>query len=125
MADLSYQMGKFVLEVRKKDGKEYPAKSLYALVCCFKHFFEQNGVHNINPLSTTDNAVFGDFRRTLDAEMKCLHGSGLGVSARRAEPITPDEEALLWTSGQFGTQRKGDPQYCLLLQLQSVRPALI
>ena len=52
-------------------------------------------MHNINPLSTTDNAVFVDFRKTLDTEMKRLHGSGLGVSARRAEPITPDEEALL------------------------------
>lgn len=31
MADLSYWMGKFVLKVRKKDGKEYPPKSLYAL----------------------------------------------------------------------------------------------
>ena len=103
VADLSYWMRKFVLKVRKKDGKEYPPKSLYALVCCFKRFFEQNGVHNINPLSTTNNAVFGDFRRTLDAEMKRLHGSGLGASARRAEPITLDEEALLWTSGQFGT----------------------
>ena len=98
-------MGKFVLEVRKKDGMEYPPKSLYALVCCFKRFFEQNGVHNINPLSTTNNAVFGDFRTTLDAKMKRLYGSGLGASVQRAEPITPDEEALLWTRGQFGTHK--------------------
>ena len=73
VADLSYWMGKFVLEVRRKDGMEYLPKSLYALMCCFKRlffFFEQNGVHNINPLSTTDNAVFGDFHRMLDAEMK-------------------------------------------------------
>ena len=41
---LAYWMGKFVLEVPKKDGKEYPPKTLYALVCCFKRFFEQNGV---------------------------------------------------------------------------------
>ena len=39
---------------------------------------------------------------TLDAEMKCLHGLGLGTSSKQAEPITPDEEALLWTRGQFG-----------------------
>ncbi len=36
--DLSYWMGKFVLEVRKKGGSEYPPNSLYALVCCFKRF---------------------------------------------------------------------------------------
>ncbi len=53
LPDLSYWMGKFILEVRKKEGKEYPPKSLYAIVCCFKRFFEQRGVHSINPLSTT------------------------------------------------------------------------
>ena len=57
----------------------------------------------VQTLSTTDNAVFGDFCRMLDIELKCLHGSELGVSARRAEQITPGEEALLWTNGQFGT----------------------
>ena len=89
MADLSYWMGKFVLKVRKKDGMEYPPKSLYALMCCFKHFFEQNGAHNINPLSTTDNAVFGDFRRTLDTEMKHLHGSGLGSKCAKSRANHP------------------------------------
>ena len=49
------------------------------------------------------DATFGSFRVTLDAEMKRLHGLGLGTCSKQAEPITPDEEALLWTSGQFGT----------------------
>ena len=42
-ANLAYWMGKFVLEVRKKNGKEYPPKTLYAFVCCFKRYYEQNG----------------------------------------------------------------------------------
>ena len=69
--DLVYWMGKFVLKVHKKDGSEYPPKFLYALVCCFKHFFERG----VNPLT-----VFGNFRATLDAEMKHLHGRGGGTS---------------------------------------------
>ena len=48
--DLAYWMVKFVLEVSKKDGKEYPPKYLYALVCCFKRYYEQNGVFDVNPL---------------------------------------------------------------------------
>ena len=68
-ADLAYWMGKFVLEVRKKNGGEYPPKTLYALVCCFNRYYEQNGVHDVNPLSPSD-ARFGNFRVTLDAEMK-------------------------------------------------------
>ena len=38
--DFAYWLGKFILEVRKRDGHEYPPKSLYALVCCFKRHFE-------------------------------------------------------------------------------------
>ncbi len=30
--DLAYWMGKFVLEVRKQNGSEYPPKSLYGLL---------------------------------------------------------------------------------------------
>ncbi len=35
--------------------------------------------------------------------MKRLHGTGLGVSKKQAEPISPDEEAILWAKGLFGT----------------------
>ena len=59
--------------------------------------YEQNGVFDVNPLSSSD-ARFGNFRVTLDAKMKRLHRLGLGTSSKQAEPITPDEEALLWTS---------------------------
>ena len=84
--DFAYWLGKLILEVRKRDGHEYPPMSLYALVCCFKRHFELSGVHDINPLSP-DKAVFGDFRITLDAEMKRLHASGLVVRTKQAEPI--------------------------------------
>ena len=68
--DLAYWMGKFVLEVRKKDEKEYLLKSLYALVCCFKCYYEQNGGFDVNPLSSSD-ARFGNFTLsvTVDAEI--------------------------------------------------------
>ena len=100
--DFAYWLGKFILEVRKTDGSEYPPKLLYALVCCFKRFFEQNGVHGINPLNTSD-VRFRDFRATIDSEMKRLHRLGLGMNSKQAEPILDEEEALLWTSGQLGT----------------------
>lgn len=43
---LVYWMGKIVLGVFKKDRSEYLQK---ALICYFKHFVEQNGIHNVNP----------------------------------------------------------------------------
>ncbi len=33
--------------------------------------FEHNGVHDVNPLYTAD-PTFGEFRRSFDAEIKCL-----------------------------------------------------
>ena len=102
--NIAYWMEKFVLEVHKKDGSEYPPKCLHALVCCFKRFFEENGVHNVNLLNIGDSR-FGNFRATLNAEMKHLHGKGLGTSSKQPEPIIADGESLLWTSGQFGTHR--------------------
>jgi len=65
-AYLAYWMGKFVLEVRKKTGQEYLPKSIYALVCCFKRYYEQHGVFDVNPLSS-NNSRFGNFRVTLNA----------------------------------------------------------
>ena len=50
-------------------------------------------MHNINPLRV-DDTRFGNFRATLDTEMKCLHGRGLGMNSKQAEPIIPDEESL-------------------------------
>ena len=99
--DFAYWLGKFVLEVRKQDGSEYPPKTLYGLVCCFKRHFEENNVFDVNPLNTNDSR-FGGFRQTLDAEMQRLHRKGLGTTKKQAEPITPDEETILWTSGQLG-----------------------
>ena len=100
--DLAYWLGKFVLEVRKQNGREYPPKTLYGLICCFKRYFEQNGVHDVNPLDRGD-ARFGNFRTTLDAEMQRLYGIGVGVTTNQAEPISPDEEAILWAKGLLGT----------------------
>ncbi len=65
-------------------------------------FLEANNRFDVNPLSAHDGR-FGAFRQTLDAQMKALHKKGLGTKTKRAEPITPDEEALLWAMGQLGT----------------------
>ena len=46
---------------------------------------------------------FGSCRAVLDAEMKRLHSLALDATSKQAEPITSDDEALLWSTGQLGT----------------------
>ena len=83
-ADLAYWMGKFVLEVRKKDGQEYLPKYIYVLVCCFKRYYEQHVVFDVNPLSSSDSR-FGNFRVTLDSEMKI----------KREKENDPDSDSVI------------------------------
>ena len=45
---------------------------------------------------------FADFRSSLDAEMKRLQAAGIGSVRKQAEPITMDEEELLWEKNILG-----------------------
>ena len=38
----------------------------------------------------------------LDSEMKCLQAAGIGVTQEKAEPITFEEEEILWEKSIIG-----------------------
>ena len=88
-----------MLEIRKKDGTPYPPESVYHIVCGVMRFVRLNGK------SETDffkDQAFTDFRAVLDAEMKRLKLAGIGSRARKAEPLTLEEEEMLWKKGVLG-----------------------
>ena len=90
---LQRSLSRFVLEVRKKDGTPYPLDSLYHLVCGIMRFIRQNGKPEIDFFK---EATYAEFRATLDAELKRLKQAGNGSRKRKAEPLTQEEEKLLW-----------------------------
>lgn len=45
---------------------------------------------------------FASFRDSLDAEMKRLQSSGLGSTHKQAEPLSREEEELLWEKNILG-----------------------
>ena len=45
---------------------------------------------------------FIDFKKSLDAEMKQLQFKGLGSKKRQAEPLSQQEEEMLWQKGLLG-----------------------
>ena len=45
---------------------------------------------------------FSQFQMVLDAEMKRLQLAGIGTVHRKAEPITSNEEKILWQKGILG-----------------------
>lgn len=52
---LNYWLSKFVMEVAKKTGERYPAKTIYGIVCGIRrHLEEKNGAEALNPLDNSD-----------------------------------------------------------------------
>ena len=99
--ELNRWLCRFVLEVRRQDGKNYPPNTLYQLCCGVLRY-----VREVKPdLDVFKDQAFGEFRRTLDAEMKrlcTLCSLGLGTTVKQAEPITDDEEDRLWAQRKLG-----------------------
>lgn len=48
-------MQRFVLEVRKQDGSEYPPRSLYYIVCGLLRYLRDENIHNMNFLDEKDH----------------------------------------------------------------------
>ena len=46
---------------------------------------------------------FIEFKRTLDGEMRRLKATGAGITKKRAQPISSEEEEKLWIDGSLGS----------------------
>ena len=86
---LNYWLSKFVCEVRKQDGNEYPPSSLLSLVMGLQSYIKVTAKRNLEILK---NPQFEEFRQVLDAEMKRLSGTGRGSASRKAEVISVENE---------------------------------
>ena len=80
-----------MLEVRNKDGEHYQPNTLYSLVMGLQR--QLRGARCVNLLT---DARFFQVHQVLDSEMWRLHGQGLGVKVKKAEPLTNDDEDALW-----------------------------
>lgn len=68
---------------------------LYEICSGILRYMRAEGVSDMNFLDAKD-ARFHDFRKTLDTCMKELASQGIGVSVKQADPLTPEQENVLW-----------------------------
>ena len=90
--DLNCCLCRFVLEVRRKDGKECPPNTVHQLCCGIVRYVRDR----VPELNIFKQPSFSGFQKALYAEMKRLRASGKGSAPKRAEPITRIEENSLW-----------------------------
>lgn len=91
---------RFILEVRSKKGTEYTPNTLHHIVCGIMRHLRQNcGKYEIDFFKDPE---FADFRASLDAEMKRLQSAGVGSIKKQAEPLTMEDEEILWKRKLLG-----------------------
>ena len=96
--ELSRWLCRFVLEVRRQDGKEYPPNTLYQICCGILRYVREMGPD----MDIFRQPAFSGFQKTLDSEMKRPKSCGKGSVPKRAEPISLEEENSLWEQGLLG-----------------------
>ena len=99
-------MKHFITEIRKLDGSDFPAKTLYQIVVCLQFHLEGMGF----TWKLLDDKVFTEVRFTLDNVMKEHVSCGIGIRVRKADIITLVDEDYLWQSGILGSE---NPQQLL------------
>ena len=96
--ELSYALCKFIAEVTKKDGTDYPGKTLYELIVSIQKYLNQKNI----PWKLIDDPSFLDVKTVLDNVMKERALANIGMVKKQAEFITEEYENQLWRSGTLG-----------------------
>ena len=58
MPQLASHLSKFVFEVQKKTGEEFPPKSLYHIICGIQRHIQMNGRSSIDVFKDSEFADF-------------------------------------------------------------------
>ena len=95
--DLAYSLCRFIREIKKMDGSDYPPNTLREMIVMIQMFLHSNGVN----WKLLDGSSFVGLRNVLDNTMKQRHAAGLGVR-KSSEIITPRVERTLIDSGVIG-----------------------
>lgn len=84
--DLNFWMQRFIVEIRRKDGSEYPPNTLTQIVAGLQRHLRSVCVGRQINFFKEEDLFFREFRKTLDARMKLLTSQGIGVDKKRADP---------------------------------------
>ena len=96
---LRFALCRFITEVKKVDGTDFPGKTLYDILICIQFHLECLGFS----LKVINDEAFWDIKYTLDNTMKQHVALGIGLSVRQAEVLSVTDEDYLWSLGFLGS----------------------
>ena len=91
----------FTIEVRRKDGTEYPPATIHMLLCGLQRIMRRNNEQPFNIFAKGD-VRFRNFHGTMETVFQELHQKGIGANVKHASEITAEEEDRVWTARVMG-----------------------
>ncbi len=82
---------RFIAEVKKLNGQEYPPKTLYEIIVCVQMHLESQGIF----WKLIDDGDFVNVKFALDNVMKKQTALGFAKPARQVNVISYDDEETL------------------------------
>ena len=96
---LKFALCRFLTEVRKVDGSEFPPKTMYDIIMCVQFHLETLGFS----WRLISDEQFQEVKFTLDNIMKQRTAQGIGISVRKSDVLNLTDEDILWSLGLLGT----------------------
>ena len=97
---LIFAVCRFVTEIKKIDGSDFPGKTLYDIIVCLQFQLELLGFN----WKLLNEGVFTEVRFTLDNMMKLRTSQGIGISVKKAQILSFTDEDYLWSLRLLGTK---------------------
>ena len=105
---MSYGLCRFITEIKKISGKDFPAKTLYEMVICIQIYLETLGV--FWKLLNDSDLEFIQLKYMCDNIMKEHASSGIGGVVCQAEVLSYEDEDFLWENNYL---RSSNPEQLL------------
>jgi len=112
---------KFVVEIRKANGKQYTPHSLYLLLVELQRHM-QNSQSNVNIFQDVE---FNPLKNCCNSLFKRLHTKRIGVEQKETPTLSSDEENQLWESGVISLDNPTGLLHCtcsIFLQWKKLLP---
>ena len=103
---LKFAVVRFLTEVKKLDGTDFPPRTLYDILVCLQFHLECIGIN----WKLLNSSIFSDIKLTLDNLMKIRTSQGLAKPVRKAQVLSHMDEDYLWSLGLLGSN---DPETLL------------
>lgn len=96
--NLQFWMPRFINEIRRKDGTDYPPNTLTNIAAGIQRYLREECNRPAINFLKKDDPTFDLFRKSLDSRMKELTNMGIGTKVNRADPVLIQDEEQLWKS---------------------------